>query len=579
MKAVQKNLLSIGFSLAMLIFSSRINAQLTSAFVANKTTISCPTETLYFSDSSKGNPTSWMWDFGDNKSSTLTNPLHQYVKSGRYTVTLIVKNTLLQADTSSATIVVLGPTVSYTKIIDTTCSNINVKFSSKATGGNPLVYTWDFGDGKTSTSINSNTTHAYKAAAAYYVNLTVKDTSGCSTKVGETLNFGSVTNMLPTTPATVSANRECDDQYGWTNYYFDSNTPADTKDDILLLSLFKKNNNIGNIGDGTFKVTVGATDKAGSSQGILLTSPVITNPSGYYVMNRYWSVKPTAQPTSSIGVRFYFNNQDLTDINGSFPTHDAEFEQIIFYKTKNGDPNPETGLNGAFDITSIFPGTDASTNQWTYSFMGAGSHAAEFVVADLTGGGSGGITVNSKALPIKLLSFAGKPENTGVLLNWLVSSEINVDRYEVEASVDGKTFNAIGKVQAKGATSAAVEYSFNDAKTSSDTKFYKLVIVDKDGRKTFSQVIKISLNAQPSAVSSYPVPATNSLTITSKNFLNKLCVVEVYNSIGIKVLQSSITSSNNAFQLNTSALPNGRYRAIVSSNNNKLGDVNFIILR
>lgn len=563
----------------MLSFSTLTKAQLNSAFAVNKNSVSCPTETLFFADSSTGNPTSWLWDFGDTKSSTLSNPSHQYSKSGRYTVTLIVKNNLLQTDTSTSTVVVLGPTVSYTKTIDTTCSNINVKFSSKATGGNPLVYTWDFGDGKSSTSISSNTTHAYKAASSYLVNLTVRDTSGCSIKVGETLSFGSVATVLPTIPATLTANRECEDQYGWTNYYFDNNTSSDTKDDILLLSLFKKNNNIGNVGDGTFKVTVAATEKAGSSKSILLNSPVITNPSGYYVMNRYWTVKPTTQPTSSIGVRFYFNNQDITDINGTFPSHDAEFEQIIFYKTKNGDPNPETGLNGAFDIMSIFPGTDASTNQWTYSFMGAGSHAAEFVVTDLTGGGGGGITVNSKTLPVKLISFTGRSENNEVLLKWLVSSEINIDRYEVEASADGRHFNTIGKLSSKGGTNASNEYSFVDMKSAGDTKFYKLAIIDKDGRKTFSHVIKISVNAMASTITSYPVPATNFLTVTSKNLLNKACVVEVYNSIGVKVLQSHITSSNNSLQINTSTLPNGRYRAIITNNNNKVGDANFIILR
>jgi PKD repeat protein len=48
--------------------------------------------TVKFMDKSTNNPTSWAWDFGDKSTSTVKNPTHKYIKAGKYTVRLIVKN-------------------------------------------------------------------------------------------------------------------------------------------------------------------------------------------------------------------------------------------------------------------------------------------------------------------------------------------------------------------------------------------------------------------------------------------------------------------------------------------------------
>jgi YVTN family beta-propeller protein len=45
-----------------------------------------------FRDKSTGSPTSWHWNFGDNRTSTAQNPVHKYCKGGEYTVSLKVKN-------------------------------------------------------------------------------------------------------------------------------------------------------------------------------------------------------------------------------------------------------------------------------------------------------------------------------------------------------------------------------------------------------------------------------------------------------------------------------------------------------
>lgn len=45
-----------------------------------------------FFDASSGDPTSWLWDFGDGNTSTIQNPIHTYTTSGTYTVELTATN-------------------------------------------------------------------------------------------------------------------------------------------------------------------------------------------------------------------------------------------------------------------------------------------------------------------------------------------------------------------------------------------------------------------------------------------------------------------------------------------------------
>ncbi len=65
--------------------------------------------TVAFRDASSGDPTSWLWDFGDATAPvTEQNPTHAYVVAGTYPVTLQVCNAGGCRSTSAA-VVVPGP--------------------------------------------------------------------------------------------------------------------------------------------------------------------------------------------------------------------------------------------------------------------------------------------------------------------------------------------------------------------------------------------------------------------------------------------------------------------------------------
>ncbi|AKB83211.1 cell surface protein [Methanosarcina barkeri 3] len=61
------------------------------SFTASPTSGKRPLK-VQFTDKSTNSPTSWKWSFGDGTYSTSKNPGHTYSKSGKYTISLTVKN-------------------------------------------------------------------------------------------------------------------------------------------------------------------------------------------------------------------------------------------------------------------------------------------------------------------------------------------------------------------------------------------------------------------------------------------------------------------------------------------------------
>ena len=67
-----------------------------------------PDYEVRFSDESTGEPTSWLWDFGDGQTSQQQNPSHTYTTSGSMTVTLVVSNAFGN-DTAVKEVLIISP--------------------------------------------------------------------------------------------------------------------------------------------------------------------------------------------------------------------------------------------------------------------------------------------------------------------------------------------------------------------------------------------------------------------------------------------------------------------------------------
>lgn len=129
--------------------------------------------------------TSWLWDFGDGATATTQNPSHTYANPGNYNITLTVTTTsgCNGSMTFPAYITVDNfPNASFTVTNPVGCKPHSVLFSNTTTNG--ATYTWDFGNGNTSTAFNP--VNIYNAAGTYNVSMIATSPNGCTDTVSQT---------------------------------------------------------------------------------------------------------------------------------------------------------------------------------------------------------------------------------------------------------------------------------------------------------------------------------------------------------------------------------------------------------
>lgn len=135
----------------------------------------CAYVPVQFTDLSSPNVDEWFWDFGDGASATGQNPQHAFADSGFFTIELTaVNNGCERRLTKPLYIQVLPPIADFRDSTD--CNTRLTKYFIDESRG-ALSYSWDFGDGGTSTLPSPS--HTYATTGTYTVSLTVVN-GGCS---------------------------------------------------------------------------------------------------------------------------------------------------------------------------------------------------------------------------------------------------------------------------------------------------------------------------------------------------------------------------------------------------------------
>jgi|GEM_PF-1693738 len=154
-------------------------AAIVANFEANPTTGNLPLD-VTFTDLSTGEIDSWEWDFGDGNTSSFQLPVHTYMESGNYNVSLTVtgtagSNTLVMEDYIYVT--VPAPVAEFSATPTFGEAPLLVTFSDLSTGDID-TWDWEFGDGESSNE--QNPSHEYQTPGNFTISLTVIGEGGDS---------------------------------------------------------------------------------------------------------------------------------------------------------------------------------------------------------------------------------------------------------------------------------------------------------------------------------------------------------------------------------------------------------------
>lgn len=181
----------------------------------------------------------------------------------------------------------------------------------------------------------------------------------------------------------------------------------------------------------------------------------------------------------------------------------------ILYSIANASTNANAGTS-KFGTGAVLPiSTLVYNSPGTYQVFIKGTNLSGTNCETLT---SASILVNT-SLPLKLLSFHAKLWNDQVQLTWTTEQEVNVDGFDIERSIDGRTYQPIGHV---GASNSRVRntYTYIDAEPgSASVVYYRLKMIDIDRKFEYSQIQKIN-RQQEGSINISPNPFSSTFVIT-----------------------------------------------------------------
>lgn len=187
-----------------------INVSVFDKPVANFTTVnSCPNNqvTVAFTDASVSSDAInyWFYDFGGQGSAAMANVNQQFASGGTYTVTHIVSTTNGCSDTIVLPVVIDPLPDAGFYYNSNGGMNIGAVFNFIDTSDYAVSYSWNFGDGSTSGSMNPS--HTYYSNGNYYIVLQVTNALGCTDSAIRFIAINTVTTEITTLiPTVISPN-------------------------------------------------------------------------------------------------------------------------------------------------------------------------------------------------------------------------------------------------------------------------------------------------------------------------------------------------------------------------------------
>ncbi len=247
--------------------------------------------------------------------------------------------------------------------------------------------------------------------------------------------------------------------------------------------------------------------------------------------------------------------------------------------TQNGNTSGNgSGTNGQWiklsvvgNVITAYTSPDGTTNSWTPFGSPLTINLGTNIYAGLaytTSNNTLGTAVfdnvsvtSSGTLPVTLINFTAYNKNNQYSqLNWVTSAETDFNYFDIEHSTINTNFVSIGTVTGNGNSQVDQQYNFIDNNPTDGDNYYRLKMVDKDGKFVYSKVVKVTFNL--SSMSLYPNPSKDRVYLKNNLlFTNgEQITVEMVNPLGQQLLIETLnTSGQDLITVNFPGIRSGFY--------------------
>ncbi|MFN8248572.1 MAG: SdrD B-like domain-containing protein [Ferruginibacter sp.] len=178
-------------------------------------------------------------------------------------------------------------------------------------------------------------------------------------------------------------------------------------------------------------------------------------------------------------------------------------------------------------------------------------------------------------VPLQTLKLVATRNGAKVSLNWLTQGEINTSFFEIQRSADNACFLAVDhKPAVAGGGNNSYQYTDDISAVTGAIVYYRLKMVDKDGKFTYSVVVPLKIEREIT-VAVWPNPFGDVLSVGCHSEKEEKVWVTITNAAGKTARKESfpLKKGDNQFIIsNLQRLPSGIYSVSV---NNSSGSLHF----
>ena len=178
-----------------------------------------------------------------------------------------------------------------------------------------------------------------------------------------------------------------------------------------------------------------------------------------------------------------------------------------------------------------------------------------------------------------LLSFEATKMGQEAAIKWVMFKDNHVEKYEVEVSLtrNEEDFERLQTTEAEP-RSKVHHYEIIDRKPTHGKNLYRLKVIQKDGAIYYSYPRLLNFDIDFEEVHIYPNPTNGIIYLTLRDFAGKKGTVEIYNSLGQKMISQNYNSFPTAPAVfDVSKMVSGVYSMVIKIDNHRRFAKKFVI--
>lgn len=139
------------------------------------------------------------------------------------------------------------------------------------------------------------------------------------------------------------------------------------------------------------------------------------------------------------------------------------------------------------------------------------------------------LTTEKTMLPVKYSAFNAtwQAAQQSVLLKWTTEGETNSKAFIIERSAEGQAWTAVASVPAAGNTTRRKNYQYEDEKPLGGTVFYRVKILDKNGRFEYTKAVSLQVPKTVRATAKAYINSSSAIVLEPGNLLGKKALVQL----------------------------------------------------